>query len=477
MITGTLLARGTKLHPIALNIQEVDLISPVTKNLGVRFDALGLPSTVDVDLNDGSTRTLGINWIEGSFDEWTEDTYSISGTLILPYGVSNLQSLQASVDVTVESKTPSQIGVLFDDNFNRASLGSNYSTVGAATWTMTGSALNTSGGHTNYQDRLYREYYQCFEEWEQEVTFTFNTTPAAGTYGLGVGSRDHLGSWTILGTLNLSNDANTGKARIIRNNIDVATVLATSAGSVVPSGSVSYKLVLSRLKVSNEFRYTLTATKLSDMTSTSITWDENITTTGAVYANATGRFSLWSFGGNCDNIVWKTTVFDNKDVDVVFVGDSITHGLNATDLTTRWAANIVSNYSVSGGSSDRTEQGLLKLQNIIDYNPTVVFLNLLTNDVAGGVASANRKANYIAIVEGLEVQGIRVIILLQIPRNGVNIASENTWIMGRFPNNTIIDNYTPLASGTNLNPSYTGDNVHPNQAGHDIMITTTNSEK
>jgi lysophospholipase L1-like esterase len=473
MISGIITSRVTKLKPVTLTITGVDPISPVNKNLGVRFDALALPSTVGVGLNDSSTRTLNINWIEGSFDEWTAGAQTIYGSLVLPYGVANLLELQASISVTVQSKTPSQIGVLFDDNFARGSLGADYVTVGPASWTVDGVKLNTVNGTTAYTSRLHREYYQCFEEWEQEVTYTFNTAPGVGTYGIALGSRDQLGSWTALGTHNMSTDANTGKARIIKNNVDTATVLATSAGSVVPQAAVSYRAVLSRIKVSNEFRYTFTITKLSNSSTTNITWDENITTSGNTsYANATGRFTLWSFGGNVDITNWKCTVFDNKNVDAVIMGDSITHGLNATDLSTRFAANIVSNYSVSGGSSDRTEQGLIKLQNIIDYNPTVVFLNLITNDVAGAVATATRRANYIDIVEGLEAQGIRVIILLQIPRNGVNIASENTWISGRFPNNTIIDNYTPLASGTNLNASYTGDNVHPNQAGHDVMITT-----
>ena len=68
----------------------------------VPFEAvsLQLPEMCFVTLYDASTAKLYITWVEGSYDETTADTYTISGTLILTTQ-TNPSGLTASINVTV----------------------------------------------------------------------------------------------------------------------------------------------------------------------------------------------------------------------------------------------------------------------------------------------------------------------------------------------------------------------------------------
>lgn len=60
-----------------------------------------LQSTVLCTMSDGSTRTLGITWIQGSYDGNTANTYALNGNLQLPGDVTNSGSLQAHINVIV----------------------------------------------------------------------------------------------------------------------------------------------------------------------------------------------------------------------------------------------------------------------------------------------------------------------------------------------------------------------------------------
>lgn len=373
--------------------------------------------------------------------------------------------------------TPIPFGEVFNDSFDRGALGGNYATVGPASWSLPDNLdLQTSGGTTAYTSRLTREYPQAFEEWEQEIDFQMLSAIGAGTFGIGVGHWDLQGNWSFIAHLYLSTSgADDGKIRIVRTNSgNSATVLNQSASTVVLGQNHFYNVIFTKRIVGNNIVYTATGRNVTDGgASVTATWTESLATGQSVYANATGKFCVWSFGGTVKITNWRAEAFDLKNNRSLFVGHSIVHGLCGTNLSTRYAANIDSFYTVSGGSSDNTTSILAKIQNLIDLNAQRYFLQLATNDVSLGTPEATYKANYQSIVSQLEAAGKQCIILYEIPRNGEAIAAFNTWLSTEFVGRTIIDVYTPLNNAGNLAAAYnSGDNVHPNQAGHDLIIST-----
>lgn len=368
-----------------------------------------------------------------------------------------------------------QFGEILNDSFARASVGSNYTAAGTATWGANGTDLTTSGGHTTYADRLEYNYPQTFEKWDLEVQFVVTSAIDGSSYGIGIGHEDTQKNWNWLGALDTSNDANTGKVRILTTNAsDTAVIRATSATTVTVVQNETYTLLLSRNIVSNVANYTVTCTRVSNGTSNTTTVSENPAVAAAPLANATGKWAIWSFGGSVTIKYLKATVYDYKNIDYLLVSQSIGHGLCATNAVTRYIANLnTTNYSVSAGSSDEVLSVIGKAQNLLDYSAGTYIIALGTNDVAAGVAVGTIMTRLQSVINPLIAAGKRVVILYEIPRNGFAIATLNTNLDSTFPTLTRIDIYTPLNSGGNLNATYnSGDNIHPNQAGHTLMATT-----
>ncbi len=105
-----LMISGGYLHSAALaaaepavTVSNVSPISDINVSYGTALADVGLPATVGVTLSDGSITTLGVTW-DGSdpaYDGSTAGTYAFNGTLSLTAGVTNPDSLAASVNVIV----------------------------------------------------------------------------------------------------------------------------------------------------------------------------------------------------------------------------------------------------------------------------------------------------------------------------------------------------------------------------------------
>ncbi len=93
---------GTKNPDVSIG--SVEAVEEKTVPYGTAFEALDLPATVEVALSDGSSRELEVQWQQGDYDANTAGTYTLTGTLVLPEGITNPNDLTASIQVTVEKQ-------------------------------------------------------------------------------------------------------------------------------------------------------------------------------------------------------------------------------------------------------------------------------------------------------------------------------------------------------------------------------------
>lgn len=361
-------------------------------------------------------------------------------------------------------------GKIIEDSFP-TSISSKYIAVGGGSWTIAGGGGLTLSGGTPYGVRLTYDYSQCFEEWEIKVTgLRLNVSVASTTYGAGFGvydqnSTDH----SYIGFLDMSTGSVSGTAGKVRLITVPSPVLGTAPTAVTVTTGAKFDIVVSRRTVRDKTVYTVKATKQSDGTISEISWTADLVVGAPGFANASGRFAIWSLGGQCILDKWEVNVFDNKGIDLLYYGDSITHGLYAGLLSNRYPNLVGGSYAISAGSGDTIQMVINKLPNIRDYNPYKVICAIGTNDVAFDTL-ANSQTAYTSMYNQIVAAGYDPILCDLLPRNGVsNIAVFNRWKRLMFKNAQHVDWYTPLNDGGNLRAQYNIDGTHVSNAAFELM--------
>lgn len=363
------------------------------------------------------------------------------------------------------------IGILINDSFVRASLGTAYSIVGTATWACNGTVLQEAGGSIGtYTNRCNYLYGQSSENVRIDRTVKLTSTPSGTTGGTGIIFSDFSGingERSIIAKLDCTTGADAGKVSI--GTFDGTTFAQVAIGSAISTIAANdiFQFVLTKSIVSGNVSYTVTVTRVSDNASSTCTY-------AALLGDSTGYFGMISLGGGFDTSLFKPTINDEKDHLAVFIGNSITHGYHASTLVNGWARNIVTDYQISAGSGDLTGDVLGqsatvtgKMKNLLDYNAKYYFLIIGGNDI-GGVTTAQWQANLTAIANTLKNEGYKIIFITP-PARSTDLSIITTFTKTRFPNDmTISDGWTATKNGaaTTLNPAYdAGDAIHPNDAG------------
>jgi lysophospholipase L1-like esterase len=168
-------------------------------------------------------------------------------------------------------------------------------------------------------------------------------------------------------------------------------------------------------------------------------------------------------------------------VDVVFMGDSITEG---------WSQKIPALFSQGrvnrGISGQTTPQMLVRFRaDVIELKPRVVHIMAGTNDIAGNTGPSTpemMQANLMSMVEVAQAHKIAV-ILASIPpasrfpwRPGLEtaekIAAMNAWLKGYAAGRGIVhaDYYAAMATESGgMKPGLANDEVHPTAQGYEVM--------
>ncbi|SHE58605.1 InlB B-repeat-containing protein, partial [Alkalibacter saccharofermentans] len=87
-----------------LKVASVASVSTKYVDYGTPFGSVGLPSTIEATLEDGSKTNLGVTWSKGSYDENVAGTYTVEGTLTMKTGVVNPDGVKASAQIVVNEK-------------------------------------------------------------------------------------------------------------------------------------------------------------------------------------------------------------------------------------------------------------------------------------------------------------------------------------------------------------------------------------
>ncbi|GEM_PF-516315 len=81
----------------------------ITVDKGTAFDKIALPQTVSATLATGESKDFAVVWSDAGYDANTVGTYALTGTLTMEGGITNPDSLKASIDVEVKEKSQSTI--------------------------------------------------------------------------------------------------------------------------------------------------------------------------------------------------------------------------------------------------------------------------------------------------------------------------------------------------------------------------------
>lgn len=375
-------------------------------------------------------------------------------------------------------------GELFNDSFARASIGSDYAQNGPATWACNGSALTVTGGTGSATSRLRYVLPHSSEKNTQVVVAQITSVIGTTTFGFGPGFYDLSSpdgeSSVFCRLITNNNSPDFGKFTINTWDGTTSTARVTSASALTINQNDVFTYTMTKSNIGNAARFDVTITRAAGG-SISANWSEVMTSAGIAAGQrsySTAYYSLYSIGGDFTITNWNVNVTDKQSIHALFIGDSITHGLYATDLSTRWATQVgngkYGSFEISAGSGDVTQRVLDKIVNVTRYYPRHVFLMIGGNDVLFGVAQATYEANYMSIRTQLKAAGVeRIFHCLATPRDANDMTTLNTFISG-FTADTVIDTFTPLkGAGTDLSATYdNGDGVHPNQAGHDLIAST-----
>lgn len=376
---------------------------------------------------------------------------------------------------------PQPIGQIFTDDFDRASLGSNYTAVGSPTVSLSNSIMDISGGAGNYTKYVkYNAWTTCLNKWQIVCNFQA-VDKTAGSVGLAIGIKtaSAFGNRSVLCQFNHSSGANGGKSFILAGTgtPDTFTIQQTSSSQTINAGD-NIRMTMIR----NGLTITLLTENLSAGTSTTLSHTFGITLPSTVFQHNTGNPYIVTVGGNQKVYDWTFSSTARKNIYALFVGDSITHGVSASSEANTWPnklmANSTNSYEVNAGGGDYTAVGLAKIQEILLHKPRYLVLMLGGNDIRFSISSGTWQSNYASIVSQAQAAGINVIHCACPPDDTDNIKPHLTWLQGQYSG--VIDTFNPLTdtpgSTTTLAAAYDGgDGTHPNDTGMTLLSTTINN--
>jgi lysophospholipase L1-like esterase len=186
--------------------------------------------------------------------------------------------------------------------------------------------------------------------------------------------------------------------------------------------------------------------------------------------------------GNFKMKVAQFKSYPNSSKDIIFLGNSITAGVDWNELLQLSTAR---NRGISGDISFGIVE---RLDEVIEGKPAKVFILIGINDVSRNIPDSVILRNYRTMVQRIKQQSPRTKIYFQtlMPvnneftqfRNHYNKDEHILWIndqikaLGKQENFTVIDLYTPfLNSDKKLDKRFTEDGLHLNAAGYQLWAS------
>jgi len=378
-------------------------------------------------------------------------------------------SFLTTANVNTNERVLPELGQRINDNFNRGSLGGNWTLVGSSTFTIVSNQLQISGGTNVNTDYIYYSAYASsnLSSWTVDMDIipgTINST----SYGVSI---------TVPGGVSASNIY--VQVSLDATNLGRLSISTNQAGDVINSqgrlGITTGDNLHMKMKLIKGGRIIATLTNTTTKYSIVVEYQAHRNLGYSTGAGYTGlhRFGIGSFGGT--HVVDNFTVTANTPVgvDFGFVGNSISFGFNSNDIIDTWpeiigekTGALIDVHACAGcGSSS------MNTSEVLAMGAKTLIIEIGSNDINGlGAAGAFTALN--TFVGGLTgyTAGTNMFFMLALPRNNAAFATFNGLLVSNFPN-AIIDCYTEALTvgGNAFYVNYTDDGTHPNAQYHYMM--------
>jgi len=253
--------------------------------------------------------------------------------------------------------------------------------------------------------------------------------------------------------------------------------------AVTPVIDDEYRMTLQRSVVGGSVRFTMTVENLTTPDSENGFLEYDFSNTAGQLDMSSSKFLMAHTGGEWWVSRFKLDTTEQKNVDYLVIGDSITSGYCSTANSDRWldeviAANPSLTFTKSACQNDRPSTAVNKNDEFTLINPTKAILFIGTNEaITDGSAAA--LASYATMYSNLQSLGITEFIHLNaLPRGGnAAINTFNSSLASTYSGDTVIDLNTLFNNGSDsMNPSLEcGDGIHPNDAGQTIISGQVNA--
>jgi lysophospholipase L1-like esterase len=365
----------------------------------------------------------------------------------------------------------SDIGVVWSDDFNRATLGSNWVVLGNANVSITNNELQFAQVNVdNSRQVYYQPWLTSSDGWTIRWTQRFGALDSI-SYGVGIGIKNFQaagGNDRGYNGLLLGTGPDFGKMQISR--FDGASQQLGAPGNPI---SIAAGDIIDCSLTRSAWTMTATATNRANgqVSTSTLTYSD----AANLIAPTISRICCYPLGGTVylDNISF--TLNHRKPARFIVIGASASDGYNASTSSRRYISVVQSNFfeAVCNDSSsfNTTTNSVSVLPEILAHRPGTAILMVGGNDLAFGYPTNQWQSQYSNLVFQLQANGVVVKHTFQTPRNSVDLTPLRNWIITHYPASDIIDTWTPfVTNGYFLKPIYdSGDGTHPNDAGHLLL--------
>lgn len=385
--------------------------------------------------------------------------------------------IAAKIGIIASSKNgaiQAPLGTLFLNEFTS----SDYTTIGSALPTYNaGTSITLTGGATAVSDYIrYNPFISSRNNLKSTMRFTVDTFDAS-SYGIGLkmssvnSSSGSQFNNTFFGVT--SNNSEKGKIYFYGTtvtNTDGTPNDTTTSNPINVNLGNTIELIIEQMNFGftmTMYNLTLDPTRLSPATHfyqmpTAYPFNNG------VYHN-TVKLGIAAFGGIQTVNYWKVETNEYEYCDLAVIGDSKTAGLGCTTVLDRFGAlwqtnNPTKKISVFSGSSDKTNEVVLALSDIVASKPKKVIMFIGRNDIDNSIPALTWQANYQTIVNALVAVGSDVYHQLPTTEGVLNQAALTTFLNATYPGKTISEPAGWVAIVDNVSDSL--NYIHPNTGGH-----------
>jgi lysophospholipase L1-like esterase len=364
----------------------------------------------------------------------------------------------------------SPIGAVWSDDFNRATLGSNWVVLGTTNAMITNNEMQLAEtGSNSTRQVYYQPWLTCSDHWTLRWTQRFGALTSS-SFGVGVGLKNFQaagGNDTGYNAILTGAGASLGRIQIQRYNGSTQLILSSGNAMALATNN---QLDCSLTRVG--WTLTATASNRANAQVSTATFTFNLV---SAFTPSISRICLYSLGGTVllDDISFSLD--RRKRSRFIVVGGSGSEGYNASSYDKTYVAVLQSNFVEAvcndSASYNTITNSVSVLPEILAHQPGMAILMIGGKDLQFGYPTAQWQNGYSNLVAQLRANGAQVRHALNTPRSVVNLLPIRDFILTNYPASEVIDTWTPFVTNSwKLKPVYdSGDGIHPNDAGHLLL--------